>query len=90
MFGDVWVDQKWDLTVKNGCFWICASQTAISVLGDRSLSLSFWVFQKYVRDRGIEHVGDRGLSLFLAICGVFEGFRYPEARGDRGWVRGLV
>ena len=47
----------------------------------RSLVEGFWVSQKHERDRGIRKSGDRGLSLFLAFCGVFEGFRYPEARG---------
>ena len=47
----------------------------------RSLDEGFWVFQKHERDCGIEKSGDRSLFLFLAIYCVFEGFRYPKARG---------
>ena len=47
----------------------------------RSLDEGFWVSQKHERDCGIETNGDRGLSLFLAYCCVFEGFGYPKARG---------
>lgn len=37
----------------------------------QSLDEGFWVFKKHERDRCIKKSGDRGLSLFLAICCVF-------------------
>ena len=81
--------------VKNGHFGVCREADRGICSCDTAVSLKIWVFQKFAADRGIAFIGYRGLVAdrgignvryrglcqVLPVCGVFEGFWYPEARG---------